>query len=148
MWKKICPRYNELLTPVTEGTQVDGIEEDDHHSEFRVWLFLCDLVEHGPKYLQTFCGELIPPAPIGDLIPIVKTKVTPLQSLDVSNSTAKGNLDTIEKLLEQTGLRDYEPPTPTVSLDHHVLLFHGDLGTGKWINTAKQYRSIENSPRN
>ena len=62
--------------------------------------------------------------------------------------TATGNIDTIVKLLEQTGLRDYKPPTPTVSLNQQILLFHNNLITGDQIHTAKQWRSIETSPWN
>lgn len=139
MWTKICPRYTELLA--------DGMEDDDRHYEFAVWLFLRDLIDHGPTYFQKFRGELLPPTPVGEPIPVVKTEIIPLQSLDISNSTVKGNVNTIEKLLEQTGLGEYEPPTPTVSLDYHVLLFHGDLGTGDRINSGKLWRSVESTSR-
>ena len=148
MWLKICSRYAELVAPIAKEGQVNSTEQDDRHVEFRVWLFLHDLIEHGPKHFQKFRGNLVPPAPIGESIPVTKTEIIPLQSLDISNSTVDGNIDTIEKLLEQTGLGEYELPTPTVSLDHQVLLFHGDLGTGDRINSAKQRRSIEDSPRN
>ena len=143
MWTKISPRYHELLISRVEEAPVN-----DRHHEFRVWLFLRDLIDHGPKYFQKFRGELLPPTPIGEPIPVAKTEVIPLQSMDVSNSTVAGNIDTIVKLLEQTGLGDYELPIPTVSLDQQILLFHGDLGTGDRIHTAKQWRSIETSPRN
>ena len=136
---KILPRYNELV--------LDGTDGHDRHREFRVWLFLHDLIEHGPTYFQKFRSELSPPNPIGEPIPVEKTCITPLRSLDISNSTVTGNIDTIENLLDQTGLGEYEPPTPTVSLDPQVLLFHGDLGTGDRINSARQWRSIEGSPR-
>ena len=141
MWPKILPRYNELVFGDVEQVGVD------RHSEFRVWLFLRDLIEHGPKYFRKFRAELSGPTPIGEPIPVTKTQIIPLQSLDITNSTVTGNIDTIEKLLEQTGLGDYEPPTPTIPLDHHVLLFHGDLGTGDRINSAKLWRSIEGTPR-
>jgi len=147
MWTEICSWYGELLAPATEEPQADNTVQGDCHFEFRVWLFLRDLVEHGPRYFQKFRNELLPPVPVGEPIPVAKTEIIPLQSLDVSNSTVKGNIDTIEKLLEQTGLGEYEPPTPTISLDHQILLFHGDLGTGDRINSAKQWRSIEGSPR-
>jgi len=137
MWLKILPRYSELVN--TEGL--------DRHREFRVWLFLRDLIEHGPTYFQKFRSELLLPTPIGEPIPVEKTPITPLRSLDISNSTVTGNIDTIENLLDQTGLGEYEPPIPTISLDSQVLLFHGDLGTGDRINSAKQWRSIEGSPR-
>ena len=140
MWEKIVSRHSELLS--------DGIEEADHHCEFRVWLFLHDLIEHGPKYFQKFRSELSLPAPVGEPIPVEKTRITPLQSMDISNSTVAGNIDTIINLLEQTGLGEYEPPIPTTPLDSRVLLCHGDLGTGDQINSARQWRSIETTPRN
>ena len=139
MWSKILPRYSELL--------VEGAEELDRHHEFRVWLFLRDLIEHGPTYFQKFRNELSLPTPIEEPIPVAKTHIIPLQSMDISNSTVTGNIDTILKLLEQTGLGEYEPPTRTIPLDSQVLLFHGDLGTGDRINSARQWRSIETSPR-
>ena len=139
MWSEILPRYSELLD--------SGTEQVDRHCEFRVWLFLHDLIEHGPGYFQTFRSELSLPAPVGEPIPVEKTCIIPLQSMDISNSTITGNIDTIEKLLEQTGLGEYEPPTPTVPLDSQFLLFHSDLGTGDRINSARQWRSIEATPR-
>ena len=148
MWDRICPRYSELLFDGMEGTRVGcDSEGGDHHTEFRVWLFLRDLIEHGPDYFGQFRHELLPPTAIGDPIPVAKTEIFPLQSLDISNSTVEGNIDTIERLLDQTGLSCYEPPTPTISLDHQILLFHGDLGTGDRINSAKLRRSIESTPR-
>ncbi|KAF9643550.1 hypothetical protein BDM02DRAFT_3104275, partial [Thelephora ganbajun] len=140
MWTKICPWYSELLVDC-------HTEQDDCHFEFRVWLFLCDLIEHGPRYFHEFHSELSPPTPIGEPIPVAKTEIIPLRSLNISNSTVEGNIDTIEKLLEQTGLGNYELPTPTVPLDHQILLFHGDLGTGNQINSAKLRRSIESTPQ-
>ena len=80
------------------------IGEADHHCEFRVWLFLHDLIEHGPKYFQKFRSELSLPTPVGEPIPVEKTHITPLQSMDISNSMVAGNIDTIINLLEQTGL--------------------------------------------
>ena len=123
------PRYHELL--------ISRVEES------RVLLFLRDLIDHGPKYFRKFRGDLLLPVPIGEPIPVAKTEVILLQSMDVCNSTVAGILDTIVKLLEQTDLGGYEPPIPTVSLDQQILLFHGDLGTGDQIHTAKQWRSIE-----
>lgn len=141
MWSRILPRYSKLLYDGSEQPEVD------HHHEFRVWLFLHDLIENGPEYFQKFQTELSLPSPIEEPIPVEKTRIIPLQSMDVSNSTVTGNIDTILKLLEQTGLGEYESPTPTIPLDSRVLLFHGDLGTGDRINSARQRRSIEASPR-
>lgn len=141
MWSKVLSRYSELASSDMEQVEVD------RHSEFRIWLFLHDLIERGPEYFRKFQKELSAPTPIGEAIPVKPTQIIPLQSLDITNSTVTGNIDTIEKILEQTGLGDYEPPTPTIPLDRHVLLFHGDLGTGDRINSARSWRSIEGGPR-
>ena len=148
MWTKICPRYSVLLTDGIEDTQTNSnVKWNDRHFEFRVWLFLHDLIEYGPKYFYEFQSQLLPPTPIGEPIPIAKTEIIPLRSLDISNSTVEGNIDTIERLLEQTGLGNYELPAPTIPLDHQLLLFHGDLGTGEQINSAKLRQSIESTPQ-
>ena len=123
------------------------MEESDCHDEFRIWMFLHDLIEHGPEYFRKFRSELSLPTAIEEPIPVKKTNIIPLQSMDISNSTVSGNINTIMNLLEQTGLGEYEPPTPTIPLDSNILLFHGDLGTGDRINSARQWRSIETSPR-
>ena len=148
MWTKICPRYSVLLTDGIEDTQINSnVKWNDRHFEFRVWLFLHDLIEYGPKYFYEFQSQLLPPTPIGEPIPIAKTEIIPLRSLDISNSTVEGNIDTIERLLEQTVLGNYELPAPTIPLDHQLLLFHGDLGTGEQINSAKLRQSIESTPQ-
>jgi len=85
MRTKICSRYGELTAPVAGGPRVDGAVQDDRHFEFSVWLFLRDLIKHGPKYFQKFRKGLSPPAPVGEPIPVTKTEVIPLQSLDISN---------------------------------------------------------------
>ena len=108
MWCRILPRYSKL---------VDSMEESDRHDEFRIWMFLHDLIEHGLEYFWKFRSELSLPTAIEEPIPVKKTNIIPLQSMDISNSTVSGNIDTIMNLLEQTGLGEYEPPTPTIPLN-------------------------------
>ena len=50
MWSKICSWYAELVTPIVKEGQVNSTEQDNCHVEFRVWLFLHDLIKHGPKH--------------------------------------------------------------------------------------------------
>ena len=57
--------------------------------------------------------------------------------MDIPNSTVEGNISTIERLLEQTGRAPLEEEQDTINLDPYVVLFHGDLGTGERIQTAK-----------
>jgi len=140
MWKKLIPRYTSLVTP----THISLLSR---HTEFRVWILLRDLIEFGPDFLQSFKDILRYPEPIEERIPIKKTRSIPVQSMDIPNSTVKGNISTIERLLEQTGRAPLEEEQDTVNLDPYVVLFHGDLGTGERIQTAKRRRRLESSPR-
>ena len=45
MWCRILPQYSEL---------VDSMEQSNRHNEFRIWMFLHDLIKHGPEYFQKF----------------------------------------------------------------------------------------------
>ena len=80
MQDRICPRYSELLFNGIEGARAGcDPEVGDHHTEFRVWLFLHDLIEYGPDYFSRF-----PPAPNYDWRPdtCCKNRYIPLQSLE------------------------------------------------------------------
>ena len=140
MWTALIPRYNSL-------NAVMPASQRSRHEEFKVWIALRDLVESGPDYFQSFKGVLQFPEPIEERIPVKKTRITPVQSMDIPNSTVEGNIKTIERLLEQTGRAPLEEEGDTVNLDPYVVLFHGDLGTGERIQTAKRRRRIETSPR-
>lgn len=73
--------------------------------------------------------------------------MVPVQSMDIPNSTVEGNISAIEKLLEQTGQAPLQEEQNTCNFDPYVVLFHGDLGTGERIQTAKRRRGLESSPR-
>ncbi|KAF8593382.1 hypothetical protein BDV93DRAFT_461316 [Ceratobasidium sp. AG-I] len=63
--------------------------------------------------------------------------------MNVSVSTNSGNALAIEKLLVQGGL-DVEGPY----LEEHVVLVHGDLGTGEKLANVQLSRCIEETPQN
>jgi len=140
MWTKLIPRYASLVS----HTQASPLSR---HTEFKVWILLRDLVESGPDYFRSFGNVLQYPEPIEERIPVKKTMVMPVQSMDIPNSTVEGNISTIERLLEQTGRAPLEEEKDTVNLDPYIVLFHGDLGTGERIHTAKRRRRLECSPR-
>lgn len=140
MWMALIPRYTALIAP----TPVSPLPRN---REFGVYLLLHDLIEYGPDYFRSFSDLLQNPEPIGERIPPNKTKITPVQSMDISNSTVEGNISTIEKLLDQTGLAQLEGEHHTVNIDPYIIMFHGDLGTGERIQTAKRRKSIEATPR-
>ena len=140
MWIALIPRYESLVAPTPPSSL-------SRHAEFHIWILLRDLVESGPDYFKRFHDVLQYPEPIEERIPIKKTEIVPVQSMDIPNSTVDGNISTIEKILEQTGLAQYEKEEDTIDIDPYIILFHGDLGTGERIQTAKRRRRTEASPR-
>lgn len=133
MWTTLIPRYRSLVAP-TQGSPLP------RHTEFKVWILLHDLVESGPDYFKNFCNVLQYPEPIEERIPVKKTEIIPVQSMEIPNSTVEGNITTIEKLLEQTGLAELQDERRTVDIDPYIILFHGDLGTGERLQSAKRRR--------
>ncbi|KAF8332942.1 hypothetical protein F5887DRAFT_1080554 [Amanita rubescens] len=115
----------------------------DSHAEFNIWVFLRDLVENveGFEYIQ---GKIKAPESIEQL-PVVKTEIYPAYAMDVNNSTVAGNIQAIECLMEQVG---YGEPSgeDAVDISKHVVLIHGDLGTGEQINTILKRRACERRP--
>ena len=141
MWTTLIPRYRSLVAPVP-GSPLP------RHTEFKVWILLRDLIESGPDYFKNFRNVLQYPEPIEERIPVEKTEIIPVQSMEIPNSTVEGNITTIEKLLEQTGLAELQDERQTIDIDPYIILFHGDLGTGERLQSAKRRRTTEASPRN
>jgi hypothetical protein len=87
-----------------------------------------------------------------DQIPVVKMRWAPARSLDIKQSTVAGNLQAIPEFLEQGGVGDPSEETQSIwennaiSITEHVVLFHGDLGTGERITSLQQRRAIEATP--
>ncbi|KAF8415173.1 hypothetical protein L210DRAFT_3432429, partial [Boletus edulis BED1] len=106
---------------------------------------------HGPEYFHQFQSRIRAPDPI-EQIPAMTTPIFAARAMDVNNSTVSGNIQAINLLLEQGGVTkppaqsDTETNSPDIS--EHVVLVHGDLGTGERIQTALLQRSIESTPWN
>ncbi|KIM60416.1 hypothetical protein SCLCIDRAFT_36557, partial [Scleroderma citrinum Foug A] len=83
-------------------------------------------------------------------IPVIKTSIIAAQAMDISNSTVLGNIQSIVNLLQQRGIENPDkvddPEMPDIS--EYVIHFHGDLGTGEWLQVAQLHRAIERSPWN
>ncbi|KAM6492216.1 hypothetical protein JOM56_011940 [Amanita muscaria] len=118
-------------------------DKPDTHTNFNAWVFLRDLVENveGFEYLH---GKIKDPEVL-EQIPVVKTDIYPAYSMDVNNSTVTGNVQAIERLMDQVG---YGSPDDDDAIDisEYVVLVHGDLGTGERINSILKRRSIEDRP--
>ena len=110
---------------------------------FIKYLMLRDLCTHSAPYFQQFLVYLDAPEEI-EPIPIIKTAIHPMFSMEANNSATSGNLQALDWLLEQGGIYDPdilddESYNPENDISEHVVLFHGDLGTGIRIRTAQEY---------
>ena len=118
---------------------------------FNSWMFLRDLCTYGPEYFRQFLSELSEPELV-EQIPLVKTPIYAARAMDVNNSTVSGNIRSVIELLAQGGINDpasqsaSEIQSPDIS--EHVVLVHGDLGTGERLCAAQLCRSIESTPWN
>ncbi|KAF8218615.1 hypothetical protein L208DRAFT_1117250, partial [Tricholoma matsutake] len=124
-WKNFLTLHSKVVHPM-------GLT---CHDRFNAWKFLYDLCHYGPKYFSQFHMVLGKPEEI-EWIPIIKTKIIPACAMEFSNSTISGNISTIQNLARQGSVGDPNDPDEhfdVTDLSEHVLLFHGDLGTGDQI---------------
>lgn len=94
----------------------------------------------GFEYLH---GELKNPDLL-EAIPVVKTNIVP--AMDINNSTIDGNIQAVERLMAQGGVGGSDCNGVTVDLSKHVVIIHGDLGTGKCIKSMTHEQSLEYRP--
>ncbi|KAF9230223.1 hypothetical protein BU15DRAFT_83896 [Melanogaster broomeanus] len=138
--------WRDLLSVHPESS-IPG--QPTRRDRFNSWVFLSDLCNHGPEYFRRFKGDIAEPEGI-DQIPLVKTEITAARAMDVNNSTVSGNIRAVVDLLRQGGI--YDPAelaaenldAPDIS--QHVILIHGDLGTGERLQAVQLRRSIEATP--
>ncbi|KAG6370625.1 hypothetical protein JVT61DRAFT_11251 [Boletus reticuloceps] len=127
------------------------------YHEFNAWMFLQDLCTHGPEYFRQFKPKITHPEPI-EPIPHVKTPIFAARAMDINNSTISGNIRAVIELLKQGGIYesaqmvsgeeiDNDTTGPdSADISQHVILVHGDLGTGEQLHAAQLCRSIEATP--
>ncbi|KAF6747015.1 hypothetical protein DFP72DRAFT_1075838 [Ephemerocybe angulata] len=137
--------WKDLLCLHPETVERDGLTRRD---KFNAWQFLKDLIHHGPPYFRQFLKDLKPPEAV-DAIPVVQTKTYAARAMEFSNSTVAGNISTIIDLAMQGGIGDPNDPEigeEVEDISEHVVMFHGDLGTGDRILAILLRRSIETTP--
>jgi len=70
--------------------------------------------------------------------------------MDVNNSSVSGNIQAVIELLRQGGI--YDPAEIAMEgldapdISQHVVLVHGDLGTGEQLQAVQSRHAIENTP--
>ncbi|KAF7423971.1 hypothetical protein PC9H_009271 [Pleurotus ostreatus] len=140
------------ITPHAQASHTAEPAGRTTSEEFNAWMFLHDLVNHGPLYFASFRSEIGQPPEV-ESIPLVETPITPMHAMDVNNSTVAGNIGAIKQILAQAGIADIHNPE-FVGIDtkdmrdvkDYIVLFHGDLGTGEHIQSLQLRCSIESSP--
>lgn len=120
------------------------------HECFNSWLFLMDLCTHGPPYFHQFHTQISQPKVIEEIPLTGKTRLVPARAMDINNSTVSGNIRAVIDLLAQGGIYDPNEASAknldTPSVMEHVVLVHGDLGTGERLQGAQLQQSIEATP--
>jgi hypothetical protein len=108
------------------------------------------LINHG-QYFGYLSGKLGAPETVLR-IPVSKTDQIPMRSMKIKQSSVDGNIDVMDNLLRQGGLGDPMEPdfesSGDVDISEFVLLVHGDLLTKERLDTVRDSRRIEDSPKN
>ena len=147
---KIDPK--SLPTPQTCKDLEELHPELDHSSgltqrkRFNAWQFRHDLIHNGPPHFGQFLSKLGQPEAV-EQIPIVKMCQAPARSMDINQSKVSGNISAIPDLLKQGGIED---PTEKAAgksgiknISKYVVIFFGDLGTFKRVQSLLIRRSLE-----
>ena len=75
-----------------------------------------------------------------------------MRSMKIKQSSVDGNIDVMENLLRQGGLGDTTDPgfsaNGDIDLSDFVLFVHGDLLTKERLDTIRDSRQIEDTPKN
>ena len=121
---------------------------DEHglttHERFFAWTLRKTLCTHGPPSFRSFKKHLGHPDVI-DQVPIRKTEHCPVKAMRLDNSTVSGNIDAMEGIKVQGGLKkkDASQPDLPTHLSEYVQLVCGDLGTAERIDAAKRRRAMD-----
>ena len=139
--------YEDLFTLHPEPPHPSHL---NRHGRFTAWLFLDTLFRHGPEYFHQFL-PLLPDPELVEQIPITKLEYLPARAMPINQSKVDGNIQAIANLFEQVGVGDPSAidtraagsSEGLVDISEHVMLVHGDLGTGERIQAIFKRRSIE-----
>lgn len=115
------------------------------HLRFFAWSLLNILCTHGPLFFHQFRPRLGDPETI-EVLPLRKTDQVPVQAMNHDNSSVSGNIDALEDMMKQGGIRRHSPteepvPGEPANISEYVLLVSGDLGTGERVDTGKRRRA-------
>ncbi|KAG1890422.1 uncharacterized protein F5891DRAFT_965005 [Suillus fuscotomentosus] len=132
--------YNQQMNP----TQLSGQEEAF------AWHIYAILIQHNQNF-KHFADKLDEPETI-QRIPIHKTNQIPCCSMNIKQSTTDRNIEVLDNLFHQGGIRDKSEVNfdaeHDVDMTEHVILVHGDLLTKEWVDSVRNSQKIEHTPKN
>ncbi|KAH9008001.1 hypothetical protein EDB85DRAFT_1843007, partial [Lactarius pseudohatsudake] len=107
------------------------------------------LTNHGQHFAH-FSKQLGAPKSVLR-IPLSTTEQIPMRSMKIKQSSVDGNIEVMGNLLRQGGLGDPTDPgfdtRGDVDISEFVLLIHGDLLTKEHLDTVRDSRRIEDTPK-
>ncbi|KAH9028297.1 hypothetical protein EDB85DRAFT_1867922, partial [Lactarius pseudohatsudake] len=163
LWKKDPRNPSPLATPVIfdefdlvkyhltdRYNQPSPGKDVSPQQEAFAWHVREILVNHG-QYFGNLSKHLGALDPILE-IPLTKTEQIPMRSMKIKQSSVDGNIEVMENLLQQGGLGDATEPgfstSGNVDISEFVLFIHGDLLTKERLDTIRDSRRIEDTPKN
>ncbi|KAG1894328.1 uncharacterized protein F5891DRAFT_961711, partial [Suillus fuscotomentosus] len=103
------------------------------------------------KEFKHFKKELDEPDTV-KRIPVHKTNQIPCRAMDIKQSTTDGNVEVLDNLFRQGGIGDPRDSgfdvEHDVDMSEHIMLIHGDLLTKERLDTVRNSRCIEHTPKN
>ncbi|PSS32232.1 hypothetical protein PHLCEN_2v2001 [Hermanssonia centrifuga] len=137
--KRPSRTWKDCLPPV-DPTQTGPPRQIQNFS----WHFRHALVKYCKEF-DSYRTDLKYPEAVLE-IPVVQTPHLPCRAMDINQSTNDGQSEILESLLAQTNLGDPSDHPGVEDITEHVVIIHGDLGTGERLDGAKQSRCIERKP--
>ncbi|KZT68863.1 hypothetical protein DAEQUDRAFT_670600, partial [Daedalea quercina L-15889] len=134
--------WRELTSLHVETPHPSGLTRCQH---FQKYIFLRDLVGHGPVYFAQFKDKLTDLEPI-DPIPIVKSQQVPARAMDINQSSVDGNIEALTELFQQAGWGNLVVTPDCIDMNEYIVLVHGDLGTCECVQSLLFSRGEEKTP--
>ncbi|KAG8730921.1 hypothetical protein FRC10_002263, partial [Ceratobasidium sp. 414] len=133
---------HERIMSIWRQSSLEAEDPRSIHSYF-AWLVRDMLLNDNvntisPALKQHFRKEELGLPVARSSIPPTKTTHKPMRTMNISVSSTHGNAEAIENMLAQGG-------AVPASLETHIILVHGDLGTGEKILSLQECRGIEHT---
>ena len=141
---------HDFLALHPEPPHLSGLTRNQR---FNSWVLYRDLCQYGPQFFLDYQDTVGLPEVV-EAIPVVKMVHIPARAMDINQSKVSGNIQAIEELIQQGGVGDPEVDGSSVresdvtDIREHVVLFHGDLGTGERVESLLERRSLEKTVTN